>query len=389
MQQMTPLELAGELVRIDSVTTHPNEAITEALSSYLHRLRFDVRRFTYQDLQGVRKYGLEARRDPPGLAGTQGGVGYFCHSDVVPVDQWSCPHGGPFDAAVAEGRLWGRGACDMKGSIAAALAALHRIDVAEQHESVYFFVTGDEECGMAGAEWLVSQSEWFRDLVARRGVGIIGEPTLLQVVNAHKGGCRLDVVASGVAAHSSTRDGRNANWRLIPFLQELADVHRSSETDPAWQNPAFDPPTITLNPVLINVPAAPNITVETAICRLFFRPMPNTQVGLQEVKDRLLAAARRHGLQVAGLRELPPLFTSDDSASVRRLLQLLQQEQPLAVSYATDGCFLADLSERIVLGPGSIEQAHRPDEWIAVAELERGASVLERVFRAFICDDAA
>ncbi len=382
---MTPLELARELVAIDSVTTRPNDAVTDVLATYLSRAAFEVRRFTYQDLQGVRKHGLEARRDPRPGSGASGAVAYFCHSDVVPVDRWSCPHGGPFEAVVADGRLWGRGACDMKGSIAAALAAAYRIDPQEQHAPLYFFVTGDEECGMAGAEWLAHHSEWFRELVERQGVGIIGEPTLLQVVNAHKGGCRMDVVATGIAAHSSTRDGRNANWRLIPFLQELAQIFEMSETDPAWQNPAFDPPSITLNPVLLNIPTAPNITVEQAICRLFFRPMPNTQIGLREVKDQVLDAAQRYGLQVAGLRELPPVFTPDTAASVQAVLALLSQERPRAVSYATDGCFLSALQDRIVLGPGSIEQAHRPDEWIEVQQLERGAQAMLGVFRTFSC----
>ncbi|GIX00516.1 MAG: acetylornithine deacetylase [Pirellulaceae bacterium] len=382
---MDVLRFAQQLVAIDSVTTHSNEELAAVLAQWLEQQGFSVEIDAYLDLQGTPKKTVAAVRYPDRGDHAARAVGYFGHSDVVAVENWDCVHGGPFDAVCAQGRLWGRGACDMKGSIAAVLAAISRISVRDQRAPIYVFITGDEECGMLGAERLVTRSVVYREFAGHQGVAIIGEPTMMRLVAAHKGGCRLEIVATGVAAHSSTAEGQNANWALIPFLSALAEINRHAQEDPRWQNAAFDPPHLTFNPVIINEPTALNITVGRAVCRLFYRPMPNTQISMEEVKETILTAAQRSGLTVQGVRELPPLYTPSDSPAVRVLLRMLNQEAPLAVSYATDGCVLTDLRDRVVMGPGSIQQAHRGDEWISLDELQQGTFVFERVLRRFCC----
>jgi acetylornithine deacetylase len=267
----------------------------------------------------------------------------------------------------------------MKGSAAAALFALGTFSAADQQAPVYFFVTGDEECGMAGAAWLREQCPVYAEAVARECVAIVGEPTELQLVNTHKGACHIMVSAKGTAAHSSTREGQNANWQMIPFLTYLEQVHQRCQTEAALLNPAFDPPTLSLNCILENHPAAANITVGSSICSLFFRPMPNTD--WQALADEVCNRAHEWGLSVKRLPPLPPVHTSSHRAFVQDTLSLLTQPEPLAVCYATDGCCFTDLSDLIVLGPGSIEQAHRPNEWISLEQLERGAEVFGTLFR--------
>lgn len=344
----------------------------------------------YVDSQGTEKISLAARREPALSSSASAsaesldspGIGFFCHSDVVSVDGWDCPHGGPLSGVVADGRMWGRGACDMKGPIAAALAALAQTDPRRQRAPIYFFVTGDEECGMAGARLLTEQSSSYREMVQYRVPGLICEPTSLQVVNAHKGGCHLDVTSLGVAAHSSTAEGRNANWAMIPFLHVVEQINARCHSDARLQNHQFSPPTLTMNIVLENVPQSPNITVAKAICRIFFRPMPDTD--WQSVLEELVATARQMELDVSVRPPLGPLYTPADSPLVRTALEVLGQTQPQAVSYATDGCCFDELSELIVVGPGNIAQAHRSDEWIELEQLQRGVHVYRQLLEHYV-----
>lgn len=346
----------------------------------LSELGFQVEQQEYTDQQGVLKIlscGVRrAVRSAPGARP----LGYFCHNDVVSVAGWDCSHGGPFEGVLAEDRLWGRGSCDMKGSAATAMAAISRISAKEQTAPIYFFITGDEECGMEGAK-LVGQSALFEELSAEQGVGIVGEPTELQVVNSHKGGYHFEVAANGVAAHSSTVDGLNANWKLIPFLSYLRQVQQRCLQDPELQNSEFDPPHLSLNPVVINRPVATNITVGQAICRIFLRPMPATE--WEGLVDEILATAREMQLELKLAPVMPPVHTDAGRPFVQDTMEKTGQEEPLRVCYATDGCFYNDLEDLIVLGPGSIEQAHRVDEYIALDQLQRGTDLFEQLLRRY------
>ncbi|MEZ6079620.1 MAG: M20/M25/M40 family metallo-hydrolase [Pirellulaceae bacterium] len=310
------------------------------------------------------------------------GIGFFCHSDVVSVDGWDCPHGGPFPLRSPTSGCGEARGMRYEGAnrrrLDCHLAARSQL---ASRAPIYFFVTGDEECGMAGARLLTEQSEYYRELVEARGAGVICEPTALQVVNAHKGGCHLDVSSKGVAAHSSTAEGRNANWPLIPFLHFLGQLNARCESEARLQNARFSPPTMTLNLVIENQPQSTNITVGRATCRIFFRPMPATD--WQAVLDEVINTAQQMQLQVRALPPLAPLDTPPDSPLVQTALRVLGQATPQVVSYATDGCCFEQLSELIVIGPGNIDQAHRPDEWIELEQLQRGVDVYQSLLEHY------
>lgn len=374
---MQPIALAQQLIAFDSISSKSNGPIAALMRSWLERLDFEVEQLEFVDPNGELKVSLVAKRG----SGT-GGIAYFCHNDVVPVDDWNAAAGGPFSGAVSDGKLWGRGACDMKGSAAAALAAIARIPAAAQSAPIYFVATSDEEHGMHGARLVAQQSKLFAEMVSQGTVGIIGEPTELQVVNAHKGGCNLTVTSRGRAAHSSTADGLNANWQLIDFLSYIKQVQSRCETEARLLNQQFEPPTLSLNLVISNRPAAANITVGIASCQVFLRPMPD--VAWEELVDEISQTAKAMGLEVAPVTKLPPVYTSRERPFVQTALQLVEAHRPGqqlgTVSYATDGCWFTRLHDLIVLGPGSIEQAHRPDEWISLDQLEQGVEVFHRFF---------
>lgn len=373
---MDAIQLAQQMIAINSVSSYSNAPVASLMRSWLEQLGFEVEELEMTDPAGERKVSLVAKRGPG-----RGGIAYFCHNDVVPVDDWNAAAGGAFSGALSEGRLWGRGACDMKGSAAAALAAIARIDARQQTAPIYFVATSDEEHGMHGAKLVSQQSRLFDEMVAGGTVGMIGEPTELRVVNAHKGGCILLVTSRGRTAHSSTADGLNANWQLIDFLAYAKQVQQRCATDPALKNPSFDPPTLSMNLVIQNRPAASNVTVGLATCQIFIRPMPG--VPWEELAEEMRATAEKMGLEADTVSKMPPVFTPADRPFVQSALRLTGAEAPGTVSYATDGCWFTQLKDLIVIGPGSIEQAHRPDEWIALEELERGVDTFERFFRHY------
>lgn len=381
---MDSISLAQQFIRIDSVTSRSNRNIADVQRQFLEELGFEVQELVHRDFHGVEKVALAARRLPQlsAAATMSSGLAFACHNDVVSVDGWDCVKAGPFDANVSEGRLWGRGACDMKGPTAGVLASIANLLQDEQLTApIYIFITGDEEAGMAGARLLRENSPFFHEVVSKRTPMIIPEPTELNVVNAHKGGCHFNVTSSGVTAHSSTSDGLNANWQLIPFLHYLRAVVHRCETSPELRNSDFTPSTLSLNIVVQNEPAAFNITVGRASCQVFFRPMPKT--AWRELLEEIKHTACDMELELSSIRLLNPVLTPVEHPFVQTTLRLLDQPEPRTACYATDGCSFENQVDLLVLGPGSIEQAHRHDEWIDLDQLKLAQEVYSKLLRHY------
>lgn len=374
---MTALDYTRDLLTFDSVSARSNVAITDRVEELLRGLGFEIERLEYDDARGVRKASVIGRRGPGA-----GGLAYFAHSDVVPCDDWALPHG-PFEPTEKEGRLYGRGSCDMKGSVGCCLAAAERIPVAQQHAPLYIAVTADEEVGMLGAEQVARESRLFREMVTAGTRGIIGEPTELEVVYGHKGGTVIRAVAHGRAAHSSTRLGVNANLAMIPFLAEMKEIHDETEHDPRWHNTEFDPPTMRWNIGINDHTHAINITAPQSVCTVYFRKMPGIDV--QPLVERVLAKAYECGLEATETNYGQPLYIDPQSPFVRECLELAGRSTPRTVGYGTDGARLTELQQLVVCGPGSIAQAHTHDEFIELSQLESGTDLYTRMIERWCC----
>lgn len=375
---MTALEYARELVAFDSVSLSSNLAVTDYVQDTLQRLEFETERLEFNDPYGVRKASVVGRK------GTGvGGLAYFGHTDVVPADDWKFIEHGPFRPTVIDQKLYGRGSCDMKGSVACALAAAEQFAAHELTQPLYITCTADEEVGYLGAQQVAAESQLFREMVQHGTRGIIGEPTLLEVVHAHKGVCGLVATARGRAAHSSMRSGVNANLAMIPFLAEMKAIFDETESDPRWQNAEFDPPTIRWNIGINDHTRAVNITPPQSVCTVYFRPMPGIEA------EPLIARARKKaeecGIEFQVRINAGPLYTAPSSPFVRECLELAGRSHPTTVSYGTDGAMLGDLRDLLVCGPGDIAQAHTHDEWIALDQLERGTDLYARMIRRWCC----
>lgn len=267
----------------------------------------------------------------------------------------------------------------MKGSISSLLAAAERAAAGPLRAPLYVTLTADEEVGYIGASEVVRRSSFYRELVAGKPGGIIGEPTSLQVVHAHKGTCGFRATSRGRAAHSSTNEGRNANLAMIPFLAEMKRIHDETLADPAWQDPRFDPPGISWNIGINDHTEAVNITPEESICTVYFRPAPGQDAA--SLFDRSRLAAERFGLEFEVLWNGGALHQDPDSSYAREVLALATCSAPRTVCYGTDGCVLRGVSNLLVLGPGDIAQAHTADEWISLEQLEKGSRLYARLIQ--------
>lgn len=366
---MSAATLLKQLIAFPSVSSVSNDDVSSYVAGELEHRGFEVERLTYTDGNGVLKVCVSGRRGPAGQ-----GMAWFGHTDVVPVDSWSFAGGSPWEATEQNHRIYGRGACDMKGSLACILDAVDRVPLTSR--PIFVVCTADEEIGYQGAAKVAAESEVFQEIVSSNSYGIIGEPTQLEVVYGHKGGRVGRVVSRGIAAHSSTREGINANMAMIPFLSDLRVLCLEIEAAEEWHDTRFDPPVLSMNIGVNDHTPAINITPPQSVCTFYFRPMPGQDA--DGLVDRIRQLAERHGLEFELQISGEPLFTDPESAFIRDLAEVTDTV-PRTVSYGTDGSLFGDVKNLAVLGPGDIKQAHTDDEWIDLDQLVQGTALYERL----------
>ncbi len=371
---MNALQYTKELVRFPTVSNVSNADICDYLKGVLIGLGFTTERVEYRDSAGVIKVNVIGKK-----GNGSGGMAYFAHTDVVPADPWLSSEHGPFEPTVSGGKLYARGSCDMKGSIGSMLAATEQAAGSELREPLYIALTADEEIGYCGAEQVARRSKFFREMVQGDSNGIVGEPTMLNVVHAHKGTYGFRATAHGRAAHSSTNEGINANLAMIPFLSEMKTIHDETLEDPDWQHPAFDPPGISWNIGINDHTKVLNMTAAQSICTVYFRPAPGHDA--EALIERSRKAAAQCGVDFEVLWAGKPLYVDPESNFVREVLALSRREKVQTVCYGTDGAVLTDMKKLLVLGPGDIAQAHTEDEWILLDQLEKGTQLYASLIR--------
>lgn len=363
---MEALEYAKDIVCFNTTSNLSNMALTCYLEDRLKEMGFCTERFEYDDQNKVRKASVVGKKGE-GL----GGMAYFGHTDVVPAINWFSEDHGPFKPVVQGGKLYGRGSCDMKGSIASMLAAVERFKTSTLKKPIYITCTADEEVGYEGAIQVKENSKFYQEMVEGQTNTIIGEPTLLDVIYAHKGGCSFEATARGESAHSSTKMGLNANWTMIPFLVKMKELYEDTQNNPEWQDAEFDPPTLGGNIGIQDYPDAMNVKKPVSICRLGFRPMPSTKTDL--LIERITKAAQECDVELVVNRGHGAFYVDPKSLFIKEVLAVMGKTEAHTVSYGSEASVYTELKRRVLVGPGDIQQAHTFDEWISVEQLERGA----------------
>lgn len=373
------------LIQFPTVSTTSNTECCRWIEKRLEELGFETEFLSYTDKLGEQKSCVSGCLRPANHGELNGrGLAYFCHNDVVPVDSWSFPDAGPWQATLKDDRIYGRGSCDMKGSLACLLAAVEQTSNTLT-APLYVFCTADEEVGFHGARKIANESSLYKEVVAQQINSVIGEPTELRVVHAHKGGRILQFTAKGRAAHSSTTEGINANFLIIPFLNELHQLIQEMLSNSEYHDDRFDPSSITPNLILNDHTPAVNMTPAQSVATIYFRTMPDIDV--ESIVGQLLELAATHNIKAEKVGGGDSVFTNPNCPFVQQLLKLTETSASETVSYGTDGGCFSELDNIVIFGPGSIRQAHTDDEYISIQQLQRGVELFGKLI-ALNCGDA-
>jgi acetylornithine deacetylase len=374
---MSALDLVKELIAFDTTSRDSNLALIDYAQSLLEKSGARCRR-SY-DATG-KKANLFATIGPDG----DGGFILSGHTDVVPVDgqDWSSD---PFKPEVRDGLLYGRGACDMKGFVGVALALAPQMGRVKLTRPIHFALSYDEEVGCVGVKGLLD------DLKAeslKPALAIIGEPTLMKIVGAHKGGAKLTTRCCGREGHSSQPfTGANAVMMAGEFMGVLEGVWNELKAD---ADARFNPDHTTVQATVVHGGTAVNILAKEAEITWEYRLLPGRDGDaiIETVKRRAAetvlpkyqARAAEAALHTTLQAQYPGLAMDEDSPAIALARELTGANQVEAVAYGTEaGHFQNYGIPAVICGPGSIEQAHRPDEFCAVSELDACEAFLRKV----------
>ncbi len=376
MKDMKALRYLRRMIRFDSTSHRSNRYIAKYLEIKLQKHGFFIEKIPYKDVNKVPKVNLVAKK------GTgQGGLAYFGHMDVVPAPLWFTKKVTPFEPVISEGRLYGRGACDMKGSLACVLDAAQQIPFEKMQQPLYLVFTADEEIGFGGAKKVVEESKLYREMVDHGTVAVIGEPTQLQIVHAHKGSYTMRFRTTGKAAHSSTREGKNANWQMIPFMYELWKIREETETIMDWHDDRFDPGTLSMNLIVSDANSAVNVTSPRCDVQVYIRPMPN--MNCETLLQRITQVAKKHDIAMIVKKNCEAFWSDPNSELVKKSQAIMSTDQVHTVGYATDGGVLSEIDQKIVFGPGNIAQAHTNQEYISLDQMRLGIAAYTQLIRHY------
>lgn len=365
------LDILARLVAFDTTSRESNLALIEWVEAFLAARGVASTRVPSPD---GRKANLHAVIGP----NAAGGVVLSGHTDVVPVDgqPWTSD---PWTMVEREGRLYGRGVADMKAFLALALAHVDEARAADLKRPINLAFSYDEEVGCLGAPGLIKA---MGDLPTPAAV-IVGEPTLMRVVSGHKGISTFIVTVEGREAHSSqTQQGVSAVMEALPLMQLIADMGREAEAA-ADSSAPFVPPQATMTVGMVNGGTAVNILARRCEFVWDLRCPPDVDpevyvarfmAAVAETDARIKARVPEAGVTVVRRSSTPALRIARDSEAEMLARAITGDNGLEAAAFAAEaGLFQRAGWSAVICGPGSIAQAHQPDEWIEIDQIAQGA----------------
>jgi acetylornithine deacetylase len=378
--RFTPRDMLARLIAFDTTSRDGNLPLIDFVEAYLADWGIKSLRV---DFEAGKKTNLYATIGPE----HQGGIVLSGHTDVVPVDgqNWAT---NPFELTEKDGLLYGRGTCDMKGFLATALALAPDFKAAKLKTPIHLALSCDEEVGCIGVRPLVA---YIKEHLPKPKAVIVGEPTLMKVVNAHKGAHTFATEVTGLEAHSScTHLGVNSILVAGELLSEIGRIAADMRErgDPSGR---FNPPYTTVHVGLIEGGTAKNIIPRRCAFKWETRLLPGADP--DEVPTRFNAFAQTlepamhevssdTGVRTDRTNVVPGLRPEPDSPAENLALHLAEANGTEAVSYCTEAGLFQEIGiPAIICGPGSIEQAHKPDEFIAISEMEKCETFMRKLIR--------
>lgn len=313
------------------------------------------------------------------------GIGLSGHTDVVPVEgqNWSSD---PFNLTERDDRLYGRGACDMKGFLACVLASVPDFTARRLTTPIHLLFSYDEEVGCLGVRPMIA--ELGQKLVAPRTI-IVGEPTSMRVVDGHKGACRFETEVIGREAHSSMSHlGVNAIQYAAELITHLRTIEAELPLNPGVER--FTPPHSTIHVGLIEAGTAMNIVPNRCSFGWEVRPVPgNTSSDVlerfngfvrAEVLPRMHAVDPDTDVRTIVTNDIPAFDAGEMSGAVSLAHVMAGQNETFAVSYMTEAALFQGAGcSSVVCGPGDIAQAHAPDEFVEIGQLQKCMAFMSRL----------
>ncbi len=380
--QGTPdtLAILARLVGFNTISQDSNLPLIDWIATYLHSHGIDSHRF--YDATGT-KAALHAVIGPPDAAG---GVVLSGHTDVVPVDgqNWDSD---PFVLHADEHDVYGRGSCDMKGFLATVLSRVPHLAQARLQAPIHLAFSYDEEVGCLGVEEMAAD-------IARRAAPpalcIVGEPTLMKPVTGHKGIWSLECLVTGLEAHSSqvpyAVNAVEAAAELVAYVRSVA--RRLSSDGPF--NGQFDPPFTTMQTGRFHGGSAVNIVPNRCEVSFDLRPLPSVdaaaviedirQYAFRVIEPRMKDIDPATGFEFRIMSQVAAFDIVDDHPAVSLVQALSGSNDTAKVSFATEAGIFNTLGiPTVVCGPGSIDQAHKPNEFIARGQLRQCEVFLDKL----------
>ena len=382
--RMTPspdaLQWAQRLVQMSTISHQSNLALIECIADHLRSLHIPLR-LTYDDAR--QKANLFATIG----AGKPGGVILSGHTDTVPWEgqAWTME---PLCGAVRDGRLYGRGSADMKGFIAMCVAQAQSLRDADLPHAVHFAFSYDEEVGGFGVRRMVAD---LNDAGVKPEICLIGEPTNMVPALAHKGVHRWRCCVKGKPAHSSLTpiavNAIEAASRVVSHIADMADRWR---LDGPFQS-GFDVPYTTAAVGVMHGGIADNVVPEDCHFHYEFRDLPGSDVAAMQAQVLARAAALEPAMKAVdaacGIRfeiigGMPAFLARADEPAAQLAARLTGSSDTTLVAFGTEaGIFQGAGISTVICGPGSIHQAHQPDEFVSLAQLARCETYIGALLR--------
>ena len=374
-------EMLGALVQTPSVSNLSreldcsNRAVVELLATWLADLGFET---SILPLPNGTKFNMIARKGEG-----NGGLLLSGHTDTVACnpDLWTSD---PFELTSKDGRFYGLGTCDMKGFFPTVLETLESLSGTKLSAPITVLATADEETDMAGARHLLDSCELTAE------AAIIGEPTSLQPVAAHKGIFTMKITTRGKSAHSSNPDlGVNALEGMHEILSLLLSYREDLRH--RYHHQAFDVPYPTMNLGCLRAGDSANRICNSAELLIDFRTLPGMSSAevAEELKNYLLSHESSVGMPIDIELGMPPIepFSARSDSKLSKLMEQTTGKRVSAVAFGTEAPFLQRMGcDTIVFGPGSIEQAHQVDEYLSMDQVHRAQDTLSRILHAYCCN---
>jgi acetylornithine deacetylase len=372
--QRSTLSFLRDLIAFPTVSRDPNRALIEYCADYLRSIGAVVEIIAADSGDKANLYATIGPDMVPGvmLSG---------HTDVVPVDGqlWTKP---PFEAVVESGRVYGRGTADMKGFVAAALScagiAAQRHLQTPLQTPLHLALSYDEEIGCVGVRSLI---DMLAAAPVKPAMCIVGEPTAMAIATGHKGKTAIEAACVGSAAHSALApQAVNAIHLACDLIAQIRHLQDDMITDGA-QDSAYDIPYTTLHAGMITSGVALNIVPDHAVVTFEIRNLAadDPEAILHRLRRAIapvIAVARKRAAEAdivfKVINSYPGLETSLDEAVVAMVAELTGRDERIKVAFGTEGGLFSQRLgiPAVVCGPGSMEQGHKADEFVTLAQLD-------------------